>query len=241
MKLGVGFAAVAAAGMLAFAGQASATQWVATYTGHVNGGYDETGVFGSAGSYLDNRAFTAAFTYDTSLGATTTGADFQQQTGVFLSSASLTIGSGTYDFAVPFLVPGGQIETHSATPFGPAGPGYVFHSAATNFDFLGIFYSFDSLTLAGGAAAPNRLDETVAETAVVNPAGGPADYIGHFEINSGVIFLGYSRAFADLRPETYSVSAVGVVPEPASWGLMILGFGAIGAVLRRRRQGAAFA
>ncbi|MDB5422924.1 MAG: hypothetical protein JWQ29_340 [Phenylobacterium sp.] len=31
------------------------------------------------------------------------------------------------------------------------------------------------------------------------------------------------------------------VPEPATWGLMILGFGGIGAMIRRRRQGAAFA
>jgi hypothetical protein len=30
------------------------------------------------------------------------------------------------------------------------------------------------------------------------------------------------------------------VPEPATWAMMILGFGAVGAVLRRRRQGAAF-
>ncbi|MEW5683459.1 MAG: PEPxxWA-CTERM sorting domain-containing protein [Pseudomonadota bacterium] len=29
---------------------------------------------------------------------------------------------------------------------------------------------------------------------------------------------------------------VGVVPEPATWGLMIVGFGAAGAVLRRRRE-----
>ena len=33
--------------------------------------------------------------------------------------------------------------------------------------------------------------------------------------------------------------AVGVVPEPASWALMIMGFGGIGAVLRRRRLMAA--
>jgi len=31
------------------------------------------------------------------------------------------------------------------------------------------------------------------------------------------------------------------VPEPATWGLMIVGFGGMGAVLRRRRQATAFA
>jgi len=33
----------------------------------------------------------------------------------------------------------------------------------------------------------------------------------------------------------------GVVPEPASWALMILGFGGVGALIRRRRATAAFA
>ena len=36
-------------------------------------------------------------------------------------------------------------------------------------------------------------------------------------------------------------SAVTMVPEPATWGLMIMGFGGVGFMVRRRRQGAAFA
>jgi hypothetical protein len=35
--------------------------------------------------------------------------------------------------------------------------------------------------------------------------------------------------------------AIPGVPEPTTWGLMILGFGGIGAMLRRRRQAVAFA
>jgi hypothetical protein len=35
--------------------------------------------------------------------------------------------------------------------------------------------------------------------------------------------------------------AIPGVPEPTTWGLMIMGFGGIGAMLRRRRQTAAFA
>lgn len=38
-----------------------------------------------------------------------------------------------------------------------------------------------------------------------------------------------------------SASQAGVVPEPATWGLMIGGFGLTGAMLRRRRQAAATA
>jgi PEP-CTERM motif len=35
------------------------------------------------------------------------------------------------------------------------------------------------------------------------------------------------------------VSATGAVPEPAAWGLMILGFGGVGAALRGKRRGVA--
>jgi hypothetical protein len=35
----------------------------------------------------------------------------------------------------------------------------------------------------------------------------------------------------------HAVSPVGVVPEPATWAMMITGFGAAGALLRRRRAG----
>lgn len=33
----------------------------------------------------------------------------------------------------------------------------------------------------------------------------------------------------------------GAIPEPATWGLMILGFGGVGAMIRRRKSGMAFA
>ncbi len=36
-------------------------------------------------------------------------------------------------------------------------------------------------------------------------------------------------------------AGLGAVPEPATWGLMIMGFGGIGAMLRRRRQAVAVA
>jgi hypothetical protein len=42
--------------------------------------------------------------------------------------------------------------------------------------------------------------------------------------------------------QTFSqdVRGAGGVPEPATWAMMILGFGGVGALLRRRRQAAAF-
>ena len=45
----------------------------------------------------------------------------------------------------------------------------------------------------------------------------------------------YSTGPAPLRPRTDGLGAIAAIPEPATWAMMILGFGAAGAVLRRRR------
>jgi hypothetical protein len=44
----------------------------------------------------------------------------------------------------------------------------------------------------------------------------------------------------DFRTSTASLGPIGVVPEPATWAMMITGFGAIGAVLRTSRRRNAF-
>jgi hypothetical protein len=85
-------------------------------------------------------------------------------------------------------------------------------------------------------------------------------YTVHMDVNAGLFGggpPGTNTAYANIDP-TFTVhgpftiqlsdgfggginlpGAGGSVPEPASWGLMLLGFGALGAVLRRRRGQAA--
>jgi hypothetical protein len=65
---------------------------------------------------------------------------------------------------------------------------------------------------------------------------------GRFAGASGT-FEGAGLADARTRPTHVAIAFIGdvnapAVPEPASWGLMILGFGAIGLVVRRRRSAA---
>jgi hypothetical protein len=65
--------------------------------------------------------------------------------------------------------------------------------------------------------------------------------------NQGVSFAGVARSinFGGTANQTvydditFGSDVAGAVPEPATWGLMILGFGAIGCALRRRRASAA--
>ena len=53
--------------------------------------------------------------------------------------------------------------------------------------------------------------------------------------------VGVMKAIYANNYSTQAFAFGGGVPEPATWGLMIVGFGAIGAVLRRRRAAAALA
>jgi hypothetical protein len=78
--------------------------------------------------------------------------------------------------------------------------------------------------------ANNNLDQTFARTSYSFVANGSATT---FSFNS----LGNANVDAVLD----NVSFASGVPEPATWGLMILGFGAVGAAMRRRRTSLAVA
>ena len=60
----------------------------------------------------------------------------------------------------------------------------------------------------------------------------PTDSFGADYGGNGLIVANFS---------VVSGSVADAIPEPATWGLMILGFGGIGAVLRRRRDASVFA
>lgn len=78
---------------------------------------------------------------------------------------------------------------------------------------------------------------TVTGSALVN------DYIDHYKAHAHDDPLSASQIHAvfanDFGHQAFAYA--GGVPEPATWTMMILGFGGIGAVLRRRRQAVALA
>jgi opacity protein-like surface antigen len=59
-------------------------------------------------------------------------------------------------------------------------------------------------------------------------------------VHGNVVSLSEDRIPAASYAGNLNLAPV-AVPEPATWGLMIMGFGGMGAVLRRRRQATAFA
>ena len=71
----------------------------------------------------------------------------------------------------------------------------------------------------------------------------PAGYVSGNPISGTATWLNQSIASLGLTPGTYTFAAPndsvvvnieGAVPEPATWAMLLIGFGAIGLVLRRR-------
>ena len=125
-------------------------------------------------------------------------------------------------------------------------------------------FALDSLQASVHYQNSNRAPATTASPGTMIDFGhngvwdqyGPEDFFGHLLINparavtitmnlSGYSFADFSNtaAVSFILPEgvTYTsdsgvfLTAPGGVSEPATWAMMIVGFGSLGAVLRRRR------
>lgn len=84
----------------------------------------------------------------------------------------------------------------------------------------------------------------VGSSIAVSTAGSWAGGTGLFDVplalisGNNTLTLRYSGNYQGLGDEGWGVSGLtvsGAVPEPASWAMLIVGFGAIGAAARRRR------
>jgi len=86
------------------------------------------------------------------------------------------------------------------------------------------------------------LDATIYTTGFRNNFGGGTAAGSEQALLDGLLA---GHAYSNIHNATFSGGEIRglltAVPEPAAWGLMLLGFGAIGAGLRRRRAAAALA
>lgn len=222
----------AAAALTLCATGASADIMSATYTGVLNYGVDETGLFGSAGTSMVGEAFEVNFTYDTSLGEIQTfvAGTFLQGgsafgTDQFMSSVSLTIQNVTLQLAAPLWFGGVELapDHQLQDPLNHA-TGSVCHDAQQPANAQPYFY-----------ACINTLDAV------------PSDYDTEFTVlgdplsNSLAAFLFPNGTTLQGKPDSLVVVRIGEspvegVPEPATWALLILGFGGAGAMLRSERR-----
>jgi len=216
---------------------ATATAAVVSYTydGFIDFGNDAAGLFGAPGGVLTGKTFSATFYRDDALAL---------PGNIYLGDAnSYVTGEGEYSpvwakltiDGVTLYIGGGSGEQ---TQFDD---GYVEGFSHSALGLLGEL-AFSGNTL--GTFAPtlgNVLAGPDYHTLTSLPAFDELNFsvAGNFQYTSPESRGLYT--FANLTPTSFSVGGGGPTapaPEPAAWALMIVGFGGVGAMLRRR---AAFA
>lgn len=130
------------------------------------------------------------------------------------------------------------------------GPAYLINVAAGFTDEFGFYYSAysaGSVNVYSGLNGTGDVLGTLSLTAQYNTgcSGDPSGDFCNFTLAS-VGFAGTARSISFMGTQNFVVFddimfgplAAGAVPETASWGMMILGFGVIGGAARYRRRSA---
>ena len=150
------------------------------------------------------------------------------------------VGDTGFSFVTAELAGGGPTDGEFHAAFGPTDPGGggIIQSIATT---PGGVYSL-SFDLANLGGTPNAFGLFWDTQFVFIDLDAPAfDYTNVFgslvASNSSTTlgFIFYNEPSFWLLDNVSLVSADGVIPEPATWAMMISGFGLVGSALRRRR------
>lgn len=136
------------------------------------------------------------------------------------NSGSINPGPGLSNF-------GAFSYSHSVCT--QAGVGPIVGTFVVNF---GVDEFYGTL-LGSGAAGPSpTLFDLLIDYTIT---GGTGRFVG-----ATGSFVGQGTADVSVHPSIVSLS-FGAVPEPASWAMMLLGFGGVGLAVRRRRKTVAIA
>lgn len=227
------FALAASAAAITVAPAANATVLVNDSTGVMFSAFDTTTRGTFLGSLETTLAAGGATTYDG-----------------FMRSAVYRNTSGTLDFyfqiAVTSILAGDEVFNLTASNFA----GYFVDALVdgTDFDGAGIFTAANNPNTQGPAgstttASRNGSGQVVRADFGSNglEAAGQTSATYIFRTNATQFTMGGTFTTQDgsvaQRPNYQPVGPA--VPEPATWAMMMLGFGAMGAMLRTRRRTAA--
>ena len=199
-----------------FAGlTASAAEYRVTFFGTIVEGFDDPGIFGEFGS-LAGKPITATYRYDTLTGSRTTDPGVSDM--IEPISVSLRIKGVTRSFA----------DFDSIFSYGLAEPGKLTFEKFAAIDADPVWMEEIGTTASSAAFLP---DLDLAEgTFVADGSGGFAIDICCCPSCGDDFTEFFTRARFDVDRVR-----IAVIPEPSTWAMMIIGFGAAGAVVRRRR------
>lgn len=200
-----------------------------------------------------SSAAQAGTVYDTSLAGGVyygTGNNYSPENFAVTTEDGIEIGLRSH---IRFDVAPASVGDLYVLPTGGAGFGFDFSYDPTNGigDLSGVAASIEIQNLGNGASYtfdPRFIPDNSHQGGGYQNSEAAAYFNGVFPISN----IGYDPNANDTYKITYRLTGVptvgsmsvtntvqigsGAVPEPASWTLMIVGFGGIGACLRRRRQ-----
>lgn len=198
-----------------------------TWTGKAYVGDDNLGLFGTPGS-LVGQSYVAQYRYDTSIGFRS-GADYQ-----VVESDNFNLPNVS-----PLVSARITINGSSVSVIGDYNNLY-YRSNAVDYSEIATFVT-------GRTSVFNDFNRLNVDFLTSGPQGDAvtidlnAPYAQTFDPNDGVngTFLYYAAdnsnySFAALTGETLTITLAGGVPEPASWAMLIAGFGLVGTAMRRR-------
>lgn len=224
--------AAALAASLTLAGPAAATVHHLTYKGVVTSALDQTGEFGP-GASLVGMSFVAKVVYDdANPGASHTGGVYYDDYAGYGAdnpvTATILLNGVTRSFGATYGRDSRVDRTLQPGCLSDCTTGSFQQSAEDRYTQGGL-YTLNYINL-GGSSTDGALSG-LAHTApnFTNPPIGLYAYVSLFEQD---IFTLAARRSASVFVTIESVT--GAVPEPSSWALMLLGFGAVGGLLRRR-------
>ena len=220
---------------------AQAAQFLITYSGTTSG-RDFTGVFGDANSFINEAAFKAVYTLTLPTpGAVeqTDGSTFYRLFGGTLHGTSspifaeLTINgitrtvSGQYNGTIyTAMQPGNHFLGHAANEnTGTDGSDFII----SNFIYHNIESSVNAFV--------TSLDPTKPYSYAIKLEDRQRS-LWQFAKFDGTGNRFIERANGTMTSESVTVEAVtvGAIPEPATWLMMIVGFGMVGASIRSKRR-----
>jgi hypothetical protein len=214
------------------AAPAQAGKFLITYSGTVVGS-DNGGIFGAPGALFGD--FTAVYTLTTGLPSTYVYAD---------ESLSYSYGysqSESYHNPSPLKA---TLTINGVKKSFQERYGFVQQRNVTNLP--GAFSTFDEVVHYIDVSSENRdemylgfvsVDDDIVDSSdFTKPfsfdAGPMTEFYGHFQYSEGG-----RTALGTLTPRRVTLEAAApAIPEPATWAMMILGFAAVGAAMRRQRH-----